>query len=152
MFIFYFYTHIQTQRIFFLNFVNPNQIWIAITPLFRLVGRSFVRLVRKYDVFFLFVHRHLNNLNIIRWITHKLIKLLQTEKSFRNLIKSNRYQIVFTIFNYWFGTANGGVRLIPNQSLKMIWYNLISVWRNKIWKIFLHVYPLCEISYEFCWI
>ena len=42
-------------------------------------------------------------------------------------------------FSDWFGAANGRVRLIPNQS-EIGKYNLISVWFNKISKIFLCVY------------
>ena len=48
-----------------------------------------------------------------------------TEKSFRNLIKPTRNQIVFTIFRLIWNQTD--VRLVPNQ-----WengkYNLISVW------------------------
>ena len=52
-----------------------------------------------------------------------------TEKSFRNLIKSTRNQIVFTIFRLiWIQTD---VRLDPNQSEDGN-YNLISGWFNKI--------------------
>ena len=40
---------------------------------------------------------------------------LNTEKSFRNLIKSTRIQIVFTIFLLIWNT-NGRVRLVPNQT------------------------------------
>ena len=59
-----------------------------------------------------------------------------TDKSFRNLIKSNRNQIVFTIF--WLIRNRTDVRLVPNQSEKSK-YNLISVLYNKISKIFLCV-------------
>ena len=47
-----------------------------------------------------------------------------TEKYFRNLIKSNRNQIVFTIFRL-IGIQTD-VRLDPNQSVHCT-YNLISV-------------------------
>ena len=61
------------------------------------------------------------------------------EKSRRNLSKSNRNQIVFTIFLDWFGTANGRCPFaVPHQS-KNGKFNLISVWFNKISKIFLCV-------------
>ena len=50
-----------------------------------------------------------------------------TQKSFRNLIKSNRNQIVFTIFRLIWNQTD--VRLVPNQSANGK-YNLISVWFN----------------------
>ena len=62
---------------------------------------------------------------------------LHTEKSFRNLIKSNRNQIVLTSFRLILSQTD--VRLVPNQSEAGI-YNLISVWFNAIWKIFLRVF------------
>ena len=56
-----------------------------------------------------------------------------TEKSFRNLIKSTRNQIVFTIFRLiWIQT---NFRLDLNQS-KNGKYNLISGWFNKIWVLY----------------
>ena len=59
------------------------------------------------------------------------------ENIFPNLIKSNRNQIVFTIFRLIWNQTN--VCLDPN-----LWengeYNLISGWFNKIQKIFLSVY------------
>ena len=61
-----------------------------------------------------------------------------TENFFRNLIKSNRNQIVSTIFRLIWNT-NGRVRLDPNQSENGN-YNLISGWFNKISKRFLCVY------------
>ena len=61
----------------------------------------------------------------------------RTEKSLGNLIKSNRYQIVFTVFRLvWYQTD---VSLVPNQS-KNGKCNLISIWFNKISKIIC----LCE--------
>ena len=48
-----------------------------------------------------------------------------TEKSFRNLIKFNRNQIVFTIFRLIWNQTDT-VRLVPNQSENSK-YNLISV-------------------------
>ena len=57
---------------------------------------------------------------------------LHTQNSFRNLIKTNQNQIVFTIFPVWFGTANGQCPFaVPNPSEKGK-YNRISVWLNKI--------------------
>ena len=57
-----------------------------------------------------------------------------TEKYFRNLIKSNPNQIVFTMQRLiWIQTDD---RLVPNQSVHGK-YNLISVWFNKISKSFL---------------
>ena len=53
---------------------------------------------------------------------------MHTEKPFPNLIKSNRNQIVFTIFLDWFGTANGQFPFaVPNQSRKIvntIWFRV----------------------------
>ena len=59
------------------------------------------------------------------------------EKSFRNLSKSNRNQIVFTIFRLIWNQTD--VRLVPNQS-KNGKYNLISGWFEKKSKKFLSVY------------
>ena len=62
---------------------------------------------------------------------------MHTEKSYWNLVKSARNQIVFTIFRLiWIQTE---VRLDPNQSGNGK-YNLISGWFNKISKRFLCVY------------
>ena len=53
---------------------------------------------------------------------------IHTEKSLRNLIKSNRNQIVFTIFRLiWIQTD---VRLVLNQ-LGNVTYNMISGWFQK---------------------
>ena len=50
-------------------------------------------------------------------------KVTRTEKYFRNFIKSNQNQIVFTIFrSIWNQTDD---RLVPNQSVHAK-YNLIS--------------------------
>ena len=51
------------------------------------------------------------------------VRIVHTEKSFRNLVKSNRNQIVFTIF--WLIWIHADVHLDPNQS-KNVKYNLIS--------------------------
>ena len=59
-----------------------------------------------------------------------------TEKSFRNLIKSTRNQIVFTISRLIWNRTD--IRLVPNQSENGK-YSLISVWLNKISKRFLCV-------------
>ena len=61
---------------------------------------------------------------------------VHTEKYFRNLIKSQRNQIVFIIF--WLISNQTDVRLDPNQS-KNGKYNLILVWINKVPKSFLCV-------------
>ena len=74
-------------------------------------------------------------------ICHHLIFFgSHAEKSFLNLIKSNRNHIVFTILRSIWNQTD--VRLIPNQ-LEDSKYNLISVWLNKIWKIFVsvHIHP-----------
>ena len=64
---------------------------------------------------------------------------VHTEKSFRNVFKSNRNQIVFTIFLDWFGTASGhSPFFVPNQSENGK-YNLILVRLNTISKRFLCV-------------
>ena len=62
------------------------------------------------------------------------ITCVHTEKSFRNLIKSTWNQIVFTMHRLIWNQT--GVRFVPNQSVHGK-YNLISVWYNTIWKIFL---------------
>ena len=49
---------------------------------------------------------------------------IHTEKSLRNLIKSTRYQIVFTIFRMIWNQTE--VRFVPNQSVHGK-YNQISV-------------------------
>ena len=55
---------------------------------------------------------------------------LHTEKSFRNIIASNRNQIVFT--NFWLiWNQTDGFRLVPNRSINGN-HNLISGWFNKI--------------------
>ena len=71
-------------------------------------------------------------------IRSNVCSLLPSEKYFPNLITSNRNQIVFTIFRLIWNQTD--VRLVPNQ-LENSKYNLISVWFNKIWKIFLCVCP-----------
>ena len=54
---------------------------------------------------------------------------IHTEKSSRNIIKSNRSNIVLNIFRLiWHQTD---FRLVPNQTGNSK-YNLISVWFNKI--------------------
>ena len=63
--------------------------------------------------------------------------LLHAEASFRNLIKSKRNQIVFSIFRLIWNQTE--VRLVPNPSVRGK-YNLISVWYNKISKRFFCVY------------
>ena len=60
--------------------------------------------------------------------------LYYTEKSFRNLIKSNWNRIVFTMHRLIWNQME--VRLVLNQSENGK-YNLISVWFNKISKKFL---------------
>ena len=61
---------------------------------------------------------------------------LNTEKYFRNLIKSNRNQIVFTIFRLIWNSKRTLSACVPNQSENGK-YNLISVRLNKISKRFL---------------
>ena len=56
---------------------------------------------------------------------------LHTEKSFRNLIKTNRNQIEFTTFRLIWNQTDD--RLVPNQS-ENCKYNLISVCSNNILK------------------
>ena len=58
------------------------------------------------------------------------------EKSFRNLIKSNRNQIVFNIFRLIWNQTD--IHLVQNQS-ESGKYNLISGWYKKISKRFLCV-------------
>ena len=61
------------------------------------------------------------------WIRNSVV--LHTNKSVRNLIKSNRNQISFTMYRLVWNQTNG--RLVPNQSENGK-YNPISVWSNKI--------------------
>ena len=61
---------------------------------------------------------------------------VHTEEFFRNLIKSTRNQIVFTIFRLIWNQTD--VRLVINQSENGK-YNLISVWYNKISKKYICV-------------
>ena len=60
----------------------------------------------------------------------------ESEKYFRNLIKSTWNQIVFTIFRLIWSQTD--IRLDPNQPENSK-YNLISGWINKIPKSFLSV-------------
>ena len=62
---------------------------------------------------------------------------VHTDKSFRNLIKSNQNQIVCTIFRLIWNQTD--VRLVPNQ-LENGTYNLITVWFNKILERFVCVW------------
>ena len=68
---------------------------------------------------------------------------LYAEKSFRNLVKSNRNQIIFTIFRLIWNQTD--VHSVPNQRENGK-YNLISLWSNKI--------SLCESLYGWirCWV
>ena len=65
-----------------------------------------------------------------------LLVTVHTEKSFRNLIISNRNQIAFTIFQLIWNQTDD--HLVPNQAGNGK-YNLISVWFNMISKKFLCV-------------
>ena len=84
------------------------------------------------------------NLFPIRFVTGKAcwnwksVKMVfeHTEKSFRNLIKWTRIQIVYTIFRLIWNQTD--VRLVPNRSDNDN-YNLVSNWFNKILKRFLCV-------------
>ena len=58
---------------------------------------------------------------------------------FRNLIESNRIQIVFAIFRLISNQMD--IRLVPNQSENGK-YNLIPIWFNKISKRFLCVWAV----------
>ena len=78
-----------------------------------------------------------SNREICDGICDSGISGFHTEKSFLNLVKSNRNQIVFTIFRLI--SSQTDVRLVPNQSENGN-YNLISVWFNKILKRFLCVW------------
>ena len=70
---------------------------------------------------------------------------LHTEKTFRNLIKSNRNQIVITIFRLIWNDTD--VRLVPHLSQNGK-YNLISVWFNKVSKNFLYVWMSSIFSWN----
>ena len=71
-----------------------------------------------------------------RTLNHRTV---HTEKTFRNIIGSNRIQIEFTIFRLIWNQTN--VRLVSNQSENRK-YNLISIWFNKI--------SLCIWCCNFC--
>ena len=75
---------------------------------------------------------------------------------FRNLIKSNRDQIVFTILRLIWNQMDS-IRLVLNQSVHGK-YNLISVWFDKIPKKLLWVSrrigaipPSSSAQHFFCW-
>ena len=68
---------------------------------------------------------------------------IRIEKSFRNQIKSNWNEIVFTMHRLIWNQTD--VCLVPNQ-LENGQYNLISVWFDIIMKRFLCVYQLLEIE------
>ena len=70
-------------------------------------------------------------------LNSKMVKIQHTEKSFQNLIKSIRNQIVIIII--WSIWNQTDVRLVPNQSENGI-YNLNSGSFNKISKRFLCVF------------
>jgi len=70
-----------------------------------------------------------------------------TEKSARNLIKSTRNQIVFTIFQLIWNQTD--VCLDPNQS-KIGKYNRISGWSNKISKKKILCVDVFRAFYEAC--
>ena len=75
-------------------------------------------------------------LPVVGFSSSQVVLYLYTKKFFRNLIKSNRNQIVFTIFRLIWNQSDD--RLVPSQSVHGK-YNLISVWFNQITKIFLCV-------------
>ena len=65
---------------------------------------------------------------------------VHTGKYFPNLIESNRDQIVF-IMHWLIRISKRTVSVCCSKSIEEnSKYNLISVWFNKIWKIFLCVY------------
>ena len=70
---------------------------------------------------------------------------IHTEKSFRNLINSNWNQTVFTIFRMIQNQTD--VRLVPNRSVNG-YYNMITVWYNKISKLFLCGYDQINFHRE----
>ena len=75
------------------------------------------------------------------YMEYFLCTAIRWEKSYRNLIKLNQNQIVFTTFRLIWNQMD--VRLVPNQS-ENDKYNLISVWFNMIPKIFLCAMDLPE--------
>ena len=82
------------------------------------------------------------NIYIYKYIQRVCIN---TGKSFPNLIKSNRNQIVFTMHRLIWQQTD--VRLVPNLLVNGK-YNLISVWFNKIWKRF----PCVQIKGKWTWL
>ena len=93
----------------------------------------------KYNLIWVGLSRIRNRTLLLTYVDRKeCLSLigLHAEKSFRNLIKSNRNQFVFTIFRLICNQTD--VRLIPNQSENGK-YNLISGCLDKIWKRFFSV-------------
>ena len=85
------------------------------------------------NLYIIIINYKLLNIYIIFMIRTPVMPRLHTGKSFRNLILSNRNQIVLTIFRLIWNQIV--VRLVPNR-LKNGQYNLISVCFNKISKRF----------------
>ena len=97
---------------------------------------------RKKDdsvhLFFARHHRFFDGLrSCIQRGSTSAIRRIHAETFFRNFIKSNRIQIVFTIFRLIWNQTD--VRLVPNQ-LENGKYNLMSCRFNMISKIFFCVY------------
>ena len=97
---------------YFLNLVNPNQIWIVIDfsvymkqfsiwiVCHGLKWLSFIscQFVRDPDLWATFLPSEKAEKKALWWKAYLTSVNLHTEKSFGNLFKSNRNQIVFTIF------------------------------------------------------
>ena len=75
-------------------------------------------------------HTNLNTMHLV-WLKKPAMDCScnHTQKSFRNLVKSNRSLILFTIFRFIWNQPD--LRLVPNQSENSK-CNLISVWFNNI--------------------
>ena len=137
-------------------------IWLDIFPKFHLnIFNGF-----RVTIFYIWDRQTENTYH-----THRtLLWWLHTEKSFRNLIKSTRNQIVFTIFRLiWTQTD---IRLDPNQSKPIITctilrliliqtgfhldqnqsendkYNMISGWFKKILKRFFCVHRWDDVRVD----
>ena len=83
------------------------------------------------------------NYGWLRTTRNNLSTTIHTEKSFHNIIKSTRNQIVLTIFRLIWNQTD--VRLVQNHSENGK-YNLISGWFNKTSKRFLCVYTRKDLS------
>ena len=69
------------------------------------------------------IYRQHKKHRVVYWGMFRTIKTLRTEKSFRNLIKSTRNQIAFTIFRLIWNQTDVRLDLDQSENGK---YNLIA--------------------------